>query len=74
MPVCGPRLDENFFLTFLFVCLSTIIRLITLQIKACGSIFNTQADIIQAGDEWWTENVMAFELKIAIRENLLGYF
>ena len=60
MPVCGSRLDEKSFFHFRLFAIKTYIRLINLQIKACGSIFNTQADIIQASDELWTENVMAF--------------
>ena len=48
-------------LFFIFVCLPlNNYQTYNLQIKACGSIFNTQADIIQAGDEFWTKNVMAF--------------
>ena len=50
---------KNYF-PFWLVCHYTLIRLINPQIKACVSIFNTQADIILAGDELWTESTMAF--------------
>ena len=59
MPVCGPRLDEKSFFHFRFLPLNNY-QTYKSSNKSVWFHFNTQADIIQAGDKLWTENVMAF--------------